>query len=168
MESTPNTVSGSFAEAVKKAEGLLPGMLTRFTTWASNELAEQIRDVTPPYEGRIPGSPDEPYSTGRLKASITPMRTVRTGNVYSGGAYTKVPYASHVEYDTHAHIIMAKNAPYLYFFWFKKGRIFMGHYVKHPGTRGQHMFARGAAALESMIDNKLEQYIKEWKNESGL
>lgn len=48
------------------------------------------------------------------------------------------PHVKGYEFGTAEHIIVANQAPVLYFWWQKKGAFFLGEAVLHPGTKGHH------------------------------
>jgi len=155
-----NYVAGSFAEALKKAKRTLPQYMRNFTDATSRELKDNVADRTP-------------VDTGELKRSIEVIPTTRRFTssgvqVWRGGAKSDLERASYTEDDTAPHIIRAKNAPYLVFFYRKLGRVVHRYQVFHPGTRGAHMFLRGAIATEANIDTRAEAMLTRWKQRSGL
>lgn len=145
---------GSFAEALKVGRKTFPGELYRFVGETSEFLADRVQHYTP-------------EDTGALKKSIRPMRTRRTGpHTWQGGARTNITYASFVEDDTRPHripVIRTSTGQFVPI----KGRA-PESMVLHPGTKGQHMFARGAADTEAAMDNRGEQFIRRWAALSGL
>lgn len=99
-----------------------------------------------------------PVDTGNLRASITQVIFKRSGEVV-GRVGTNVNYAIYVHEGTRPHIIRAKHANALVFFWPKVGAVtvvprqpktsWSGYYAKgkrymigkgyvlHPGTKGR-------------------------------
>ncbi len=58
-------------------------------------------------------------------------------------AGSDVDYTLYVDQGTAPHVIKAKNAPYLVFFWPKVGRIVHFKSVNHPGNRAYRFLERG-------------------------
>lgn len=75
------------------------------------------------------------YSTGALAASIITTRA-KTGPELDceGRVVVLDPKAKYVIHGTSPHPIRARRAPRLVFFWARRGRVFAGKKVKHPGT----------------------------------
>lgn len=154
-----NYVRGSFSEALKRGEELLPGEMRRLTGAVSELMVREVSRRTP-------------IDTGKLVRSIEAIATTREPSpgvtIYRGGAKSDVDYASFVEYDTAPHSIDAVNTDNLVFWWKRRGVLFIGKHVNHPGTTGQHMFARGADAVEAQLDTQMEIMFARWKRRSGL
>lgn len=58
-------------------------------------------------------------------------------------AGSEVPYTLFVDQGTKPHKIVAKNAPYLTFFWPKVGRIVHFKSVNHPGNKPYRFLMNG-------------------------
>lgn len=58
-------------------------------------------------------------------------------------AGSAVPYAAANDQGAKAHKIVAKNAPYLVFFWPKVGRVVAFKSVNHPGNKPYNWAMRG-------------------------
>lgn len=58
-------------------------------------------------------------------------------------AGSPVPYTLFVDQGTKPHVIKAKNAPYLVFFWPKVGRVVHFKSVNHPGNRAYKFLMNG-------------------------
>lgn len=91
--------------------------------------------------------------TGKLAASITSKRkTYTNGNLgFEVGSWT-VKYAAIHELGSKPHIIAAKKAPALVFFWPKVGHWVAFKSVHHPGTKGYHY-----------LENALEAALRIWE-----
>jgi len=77
-----------------------------------------------------------PFRTGRLKARIGATHAKRTGPWrVQGEAVSRAKYSAYVHDGTRPHIIRARRAAALHFFWPKVGREVFFRHVHHPGTR---------------------------------
>lgn len=85
------------------------------------------------YATAVAGAPEK---TGRLKASHQPPEFT-WGHNPSFTIRNTAPYAAPVHEGASPHRIVARRAPYLEFFWEKRGVIFRGRKVNHPGNHGQ-------------------------------
>lgn len=93
-----------------------------------------------------------PVDTGALRDSIdVESVAVRQVTVKAGGeagsGHDRVAYAPAVEYGSGLYgrrgstfPINAVNGPNLIFWWKKKGKLFVGPHVDHPGSRAQPFF----------------------------
>lgn len=87
-----------------------------------------------------------PVDTGALKGSITPqMVSPREWRVVS-----PLYYAPLVEDDTRPHVITPKHGKFLRFV--AGGRVVFTKLVRHPGTKGHHMFARAVPVIVQHLD----------------
>lgn len=86
-----------------------------------------------------------PVRTGRLRDSIhtSPPRKLSMWTV-EGRVTASAPYAKFVHEGTRPHIIRARNAQALRFYWPVMGRVVFFKQVSHPGT-GATPFLRAAA-----------------------
>lgn len=88
-----------------------------------------------------------PHDTGRLASShdgpdfswTPPFPEFRISNT--------APYAYYVHEGTGPHKIVARRAPYLQFHWEKRGVIFRGRSVNHPGGPSQPWLRRAMNAV---------------------
>lgn len=64
-----------------------------------------------------------------------------------GFAGNDADHAMGLEVGNRPHIIRAKNAPYLVFFWPKVGRVVRFKSVNHPGSKSYHVLADALAAV---------------------
>jgi len=77
-----------------------------------------------------------PVRTARLKTAIRADAVHRSGPwKIDGGVSVDVPYAAAVHEGARPHIIRARRAPVLSFFWPKVGRQVFFKSVNHPGNR---------------------------------
>ena len=98
-----------------------------------------------------------PVDTGDLKRSI---RRVYALPKHSGVG-TDVPYAPAQEYGARPHTIAARQAPMLRFYWKKKGRMFVGRRVNHPGNRPQPFFRPVAETFNMVLPLRVE-LVSRW------
>jgi HK97 gp10 family phage protein len=79
-----------------------------------------------------------PVDTGRLRDSIKaePVKTTGIFHMTSGVVAT-APYARYVHEGTRPHIIRARNAKALHFYWDKVGGEVFFKSVNHPGTKAR-------------------------------
>jgi len=86
---------------------------------------------------------------GNLRQSIrSRMITPLTGEVEAGAKY-----AFWVHEGTRPHIIRAKNAKVLAN---KRGGMFFGKIVKHPGTKANKFFDRAISASEKQVNREFD------------
>lgn len=87
-----------------------------------------------------------PVKTGHLRANIKPAPFVMTGPFKGEGGVEidkrVVPYAGFVMYGTRPHVIRARRARALRFFWPKIGRVVFFKSVNHPGTKANRFLER--------------------------
>lgn len=103
--------------------------------------------------------------TGELRADIAASR-IRQG-YWSIGTTKK--YAEPTEYGSKPHPITPDTAPYLHFFWDKKGKWVKTDLVNHPGTPEQP-FLRPALnkhrkttlheAMDEEIQKTIDKYLR--------
>jgi hypothetical protein len=86
-----------------------------------------------------------PKKTGALAASIHG----RTIGPLSAEVTTSLHYGPHVEYGTRAHTIVPRSGRFLAFDT-SGGRVFARR-VRHPGTKGRHMFRDAAQASQGPV-----------------
>ncbi len=82
---------------------------------------------------------------------------------YTGRLENRVAYARFVEEGTKPHVIQARNAPVLRFFWTRHGFWFAGKKVNHPGTAPRPFFKHagevGASQFERSATHLVDQTI---------
>lgn len=115
-----------------------------------------------------------PVKTGRSRASVLKRPTRRRLGVYTSGVRSDYENVRRLEYGTKAHTIAARPGGVLA--WdalTPKGRVITGKKahtifttrVKHPGTKGLHMFAIAAAETEAGIQKIATPPLRTWKRE---
>lgn len=151
------TISGSVSKSLASLSRDLPSEITDFgsrnTAWLSNE----IRQETPVGEDEHPTHlRDSYYIVGPTVTTYTRRFRVKTD----------VKYAPWVEWDTGIHgprgsryMITGKRGNLLRFFWKKRGKMVTARYVMHPGSKGAHMFAKGADALERQLPQRMQRFV---------
>lgn len=99
-----------------------------------------------------------PKRTGALMASIrvgahqqwTQGIMVKVGANPPAGGGSARGYSYHQDQGTMPHKIRARRAPQLVFFWVRRGVMFHGQSVNHPGNRAKNYIMDGArAAMKS-------------------
>jgi hypothetical protein len=76
-----------------------------------------------------------PERSGALKAAIREDPQRRSGPwTIDGGVSVDVPYAAAVHEGARPHVIRARRAPFLRFYWPKVGRVVFFKSVNHPGN----------------------------------
>jgi len=106
--------------------------LRRFT----NTVAREIR-----HEAKFTA----PVRTGRLQQSIKASRAdlIAPGH-YRAEVSANTRYARYVHEGTRPHIIRARRAPALRFYWPRVGRVVFFKSVHHPGTKPNPFLTRAA------------------------
>lgn len=127
----PDTLALNHFRSWNGTLGQAFGRLEKETVWRQRELAGK--------------------RTGKLKAGVTSKRsnTVKGNLAFDAGVWT-VSYARIHEEGSRPHVIRAKNAVSLTFFWPKVGRVVHYKSVQHPGTRPYRFLTRGAEAAMRM------------------
>jgi len=147
------------------------------------KLAEATRRRTPIDVSPSGGLPRE-RPRGTLRDSITrgPVRqhTSTLGRGWQLQVYTEDPVGPYVEWNTRPHEIRptaehvaraAAEGRQAMLRFFHEGQIRYAAVVHHPGTQGQHMFARAAAFLEvevpHMFSEELERFGRDLTSGRG-
>lgn len=153
------TITGSLADSLRDMERGLKRELALFGVQNVVDLQEEIEAETP-------------VDTGRLASSYYITGPKMTTNTMSWKINTDVDYAPWVEWDTGRHkpggqyiIITPKRSKYLRFRG-RTGDIVYTKLVRHPGSKGAHMFAKGADAIERQLPASLNAKLRElaWKH----
>jgi HK97 gp10 family phage protein len=96
-----------------------------------------------------------PVKTGALKTSIREDADHLRGEMtVEGGVSANKPYAIFVHEGTRPHMIYARRAPALRFFWPRTQRVERFKYVHHPGTKPRP-FLRDAAEQAAATDDDI-------------
>lgn len=89
---------------------------------------------------------EAPVKTGllRSKLRVEPFRMTGPNKGEGGVGVSKedVPYAGYVRWGTRPHVIRARNAKYLRFYWPRVGRVVFFKKVNHPGTKPNYFLER--------------------------
>jgi hypothetical protein len=106
------------------------------------------------------------------RAAYADVPAVRDGFAYEtqtspyarGRLVQRSDRAHIIEYPTRAHIIVATNAPYLWFPWGpSKSAWARVKRVHHPGTKGRHaidpIFAKHAQEFAALLDQAAEEMV---------
>jgi hypothetical protein len=137
-------------------------------------LLDAVRTRTPIDTSSSPLGPSRPRGTARDSLIRGPVRSHASarGRGYQVRVYTEDPIFPDIEWNTRPHIIeptaehkahaAAEGRQALLRFW-QGGGIRLAARVMHPGTTGQHPFARAEAFLEAsagagMFREELEQF----------
>lgn len=124
----------------------LGATLQKTTTDVLKETAEYTKrqaDETTLYNDR----------SGKLRSAT---QTFEWKSGLHAGIVNKTKYAKFIENGTRPHVIAARRAPFLHFFWAKEGRWVTTKKVNHPGTQQRPFFARageyGGRHLSRLLD----------------
>lgn len=130
----------------------LPGYFAGLAKRSSEIVKEEVVDRTPHGEvldqetGRYLGPSD------KLRKEIREIPPREEGDTWIAGAETDSPIAGYVERGTRPHPIPLPGTRKVLRFWKPRGvELVYTMSVKHPGTLGKHMFARGLTAAEPRI-----------------
>jgi len=89
----------------------------------------------------------KPHRPGTLRDRIVKRMSIKSGKlVVEVGA--DVPYAFFHHEGTVAHIIRAKNSPYLVFYWSRVDRVVAFKSVNHPGTKANKFLTNALPAAK--------------------
>lgn len=130
----------------------------RMAQRAGSEMVKRTRENTP-------------VDTGELRESWYQLPTEKTHfavwPAYRSGVASNVDYAPYVEYGTRPHVIEPrKPGGVLHWHDPRTGEDVFARRVHHPGTKGQHMVAIGAAMTEFQFEGGLvADILDEWTNE---
>lgn len=121
-----------------------PGAVQAFsTTQARKEVRKTSVEIARIARRHAPGGL---YSNGVLKKSIT--WSIQTAGYYVRSRVgTELPYAIYVHQGTKPHLIFGRNGKELRFFWRKRGVIFRGAFVRHPGQEAQPFLVNAMLAV---------------------
>lgn len=161
-------VNGSLADALGKFIDEFDRELRPFARVLTGDLKNYIEDETP-------------VDTGALKRSFYVKRGFTPGGLSpsSGGhveyvVRNRMDYAPWVEWDTGRHrpggqyiIITPKRAKYLRFVG-RTGDVVHTKLVRHPGSAGAHMFAKGAARLDAQMPKRGDWFVRKIAKQAGL
>ena len=83
------------------------------------------------------------FATGELAGGIITNQTRSQTGELEGHVIAVPKHALFVHNGTKPHVIKAKRAPYLVFFWHRVGRVVSFKSVNHPGTPADPFLAKG-------------------------
>jgi len=142
----------TLSDDIGKIRDAMPGYFAGLAKRSSEIVQEEVVDRTPHGEvldqetGRYLGPSD------KLRNEIRQIPPREEGDTWVAGAETDSPIAGYVEKGTRAHPIPMPGTRKVLRFWKPKGvELVYTMSVKHPGTLGKHMFARGLVAAEPRI-----------------
>jgi hypothetical protein len=119
---------------------------------------------TNPYRDR----PGRPRGSARESVKRTPVRHVNTatGPAFVGSVFSDDEVFPFIEWDTPPHTIRPKE-PGGTLHWRDRssGEHRFAKEVHHPGTKGQHPFAIGAAVTEAELDTIAEPHLAGFERE---
>lgn len=129
-------------------------------------LERNIRELTPVDESPYRFKPARPRGT--LKASVhaegvEPHRSSR-GVGWQRRVVTDDPVAPYVEWTTRPHEIRPRR-PGGRLHWQDSHGHHYATLVHHPGTKGQHMFSRGAAVTERELPQIAAEPLRQFARE---
>lgn len=99
-----------------------------------------------------------PKRTGRLAKGIREKVRVR-GHTVVGILDSEAPYTMFVENDTRPHVIRPRRARALRFL--VGNRVVFARRVRHPGTKGKHMFREGAKEVHPIAVKLLRSALQQ-------
>jgi hypothetical protein len=154
-------VNGSVADAVADFQRAFQSEFRPFARVTTADLKSFIEAETP-------------VKTGLLRRSFYVKRGASTGPEVSYSVLNRQDYAPWVEWDTGRHrpggqyiIITPKRAKYLKFRG-RTGETVYTKLVKHPGSAGAHMFAKGAARLDAELPKRCDWFVRKIARQVGL
>jgi hypothetical protein len=142
----------------------------------ADRLMEAVKTRTPIDTSYSPLPQSRPRGTARESVVRGPVkqRSSPIGPRYEGRVYTEDPVFPYIEWNTRPHIIRptpehiaqaAAEGRRAMLRYFSGGGIRYARQVLHPGTTGQHPFARAEAFIEAevshMFDEELEQFARD-------
>lgn len=113
----------------------------------AKEMGQVMTDETRRIMPRDPNTPPGQHIADHIYQS--PVR--KRGRLYTTGAQTDDERAVYVEYDTRPHWIHPKKPGGTLAFPGSGAKTVFAKVVYHPGTRGQHVFLRGAAHADALL-----------------
>lgn len=87
------------------------------------------------------------FATGQLASSIVSSRGKSTSGELEGYVIALPKHALYVHEGTKPHVIKARRAPFLVFYWHRIQGIFVGKKVNHPGTPSDPFLWKGVKRM---------------------
>lgn len=148
-----------------QVDGKVEAKYSRLPESVRASLRAAIPDLTRQLAGivRAKLSPGVLFkTTNRLLPAIRATMIENTseiyGKVYVDDSFPEV-VAHTLESGSRPHIIKAKNAPSLYFFWPKVGHFVSFKQVNHPGFEGRSYMHSSAEEFKPVITARLREAI---------
>jgi len=104
---------------------------------------------------------EAPKRTGEFASKIA-YRTFVSGDTDELRVYTQQPLGKWILEGTRPHVIRAKNAPILRFYWHKVGRVVYFKSVNHPGTKPNPFMSRAYRRWLPGARGDLRQVAVNW------
>jgi hypothetical protein len=104
---------------------------------------------------------EAPKKTGEYAAAIT-TRTFVGNNTAGFEVLSPGPLGTFIQKGTKSHVIRAKNAPMLRFYWPKVGRVVYFKSVNHPGTKPNRFYNRALQRWAPEAKSDLSTIASTW------
>ena len=104
---------------------------------------------------------EAPKRLGKYAASIT-MRPLSGDDTSGFQVLSSAPLSRYILLGTRPHVIRAKNAPMLRFYWPKVGRVVYFKQVNHPGTKPNRFYNRALQQWLPGAREDLASVAKAW------
>lgn len=162
-------IKGSASKALNDLARSMDRAVDEFGAKNTERLKRDIRSETP-------RSTADDFAGGvHLADSYYIVGPRKTAHTITYRVKTDVEYAPWVEWDTGIHgprgsryRIAARRANFLHFYWKNAGKWFKGPSVMHPGSKGAHMFAKGADELERKLPARMETMVRVEARKQGF
>ena len=115
----------------------------RFIVRKTNDVAFYSRRFAPSPGGPGHGRTKINFATGELSKSIIVRKGKTNGGELEGRVVAIPKHAIFVHEGTAPHVIKAKNAPALVFYWHRVGKVVMFDSVNHPGNPTDPFLLKG-------------------------
>lgn len=119
------------------------GPVGRFIIRKTTDTAFYSRRFSPSPGGPGHGRTKINFSKGNLSKNIVTTRGRSNGGELEGRVIALPKHAIFVHEGTAPHIIKAKNAPALVFYWHRVGKVVMFDSVNHPGNPPDPFLLKG-------------------------
>jgi hypothetical protein len=104
---------------------------------------------------------EAPKKTGRYANAIT-WRNITGPEMAGFEVLSPGPLGTFIQKGTKAHVIRARNAPMLRFYWPKVGRVVYFKSVNHPGTKPNRFYNRALQNWAPGAKADLSSIAKAW------
>jgi hypothetical protein len=133
-----------------------------------------LRRVLPDLTKRLGAKVDDNLNSGlktRRRLVVKKQMVENPTSIYGlvTTVSTREPYLLPLwlEDGTRPHVIAAKNAAALYFFWDKLGKFVSFKQVNHPGFKGIHYTLNAFQSMETEIEQAIAKAAREGAKEAG-